>query len=279
MDIIDDETIRITTHGPCAVILDNLTGTANAIVPKKLIDAGNNFNENPIGTGPYVFKTWNLGDSLEFEAFEDYWGGEPAIKHMTWKIIPEGSSRTIALEAGEVDFVVEVETMDMDRITSNEDLEVYQYEGTELQFMQLNNEVPGLDNSLVRHAINSAINKEDVVTVAVNNLGTPAKSQTPINLVGTSDEGADEYNVEKAREYLAESGVNPSDIYFSIICSNDMKKRAAEVIQANLKEIGITCDIESMDLATYLSTTTEGNFTACLGGYNTTDQLLFVQGM
>ncbi len=279
VDIIDDETIRITTHGPCAVILDNLTGTSNAIVPKKLIDAGNNFNENPIGTGPYVFKTWNLGDSLEFEAFEDYWGGEPAIKHMTWKIIPEGSSRTIALEAGEVDFVVEVETMDMDRITSNEDLEVYQYEGTELQFMQLNNEVPGLDNSLVRHAINSAINKEDVVTVAVNNLGTPAKSQTPINLVGTSDEGADEYNVEKAREYLAESGVNPSDIYFSIICSNDMKKRAAEVIQANLKEIGITCDIESMDLATYLSTTTEGNFTACLGGYNTTDQLLFVQGM
>ena len=146
MDIIDDETIRITTHGPVrAVILDNLTGTSNAIVPKKLIDAGNNFNENPIGTGPYVFKTWNLGDSLEFEAFEDYWGGEPAIKHMTWKIIPEGSSRTIALEAGEVDFVVEVETMDMDRITSNEDLEVYQYEGTELQFMQLNNEVPGLD--------------------------------------------------------------------------------------------------------------------------------------
>ena len=279
VEVTGDYSFTITTNVPDAILLNNLCHHGNAIVPKALIDSGHDFGEEPIGSGPYKLVEWKRGDSLEFEAFEDYWGGEPAIKHMTWKIIPEGSSRTIALEAGEVDFVVEVETMDMDRITSNEDLEVYQYEGTELQFMQLNNEVPGLDNSLVRHAINSAINKEDVVTVAVNNLGTPAKSQTPINLVGTSDEGADEYNVEKAREYLAESGVNPSDIYFSIICSNDMKKRAAEVIQANLKEIGITCDIESMDLATYLSTTTEGNFTACLGGYNTTDQLLFVQGM
>ena len=74
-DIIDDETVRITTYEPCALILSNLTGTYNAVLPKKLIDEGNNFNENPIGTGPYVFKNWNMGDSLEFEAFPDYWGG------------------------------------------------------------------------------------------------------------------------------------------------------------------------------------------------------------
>ena len=80
VDIVDDETIKITTFEPCAIILDNLTGTSNAIVPKKLIDEGNNFNENPIGTGPYVFKEWKMGDSLTFEAFEDYWDGEPKIK-------------------------------------------------------------------------------------------------------------------------------------------------------------------------------------------------------
>ena len=97
VDIIDDETVRITTYEPCALILSNLTGTYNAVLPKKLIDEGNNFNENPIGTGPYVIENWNMGDSLEFEAFPYYWGGEHAIKHMTWKIIPEGSSRTIAL--------------------------------------------------------------------------------------------------------------------------------------------------------------------------------------
>ena len=74
-------------------------------------------------------------------------------------------------------------------------------------------------------------------------------------------------DVEKAKEYLKKSGVNPKDIHFSIICSNDMKKRAGEVVQANLKEIGIECEIESMDLATYLSATADGNYTAAIGGY------------
>ena len=280
VDIIDDETVRITTFGPCAIILDNLCGTSNAIVPKSLIDSGNNFNENPVGTGPYVFKKWNMGDSIEFEAFEDYWEGEPAIKHMTWKIIPEGSSRTIALEAGEIDFIVEVEQMDIERLENNDDLVVYKYEATDFNFMQVNHEKGNLGNPLVRHAINSAIDKDSVVTVDANNLGTPSKCQTPTNLIGSYDENADVYDPAKAKEYLAQSNVNPKDITFSIICSNDMKKRAGEVIQANLKEhLGIDCSLESMDLATYLSATTEGNFTACIGGYNTTDQVLFTKGM
>ena len=279
VDIVDDETIKITTFEPCAIILDNLTGTSNAIVPKKLIDEGNNFNENPIGTGPYVFKEWKMGDSLTFEAFKDYWEGEPKIKNMIWKIIPEGSSRTIALEAGEIDFIVEVEQMDIDRLEGNDEIEVYQYEATDYNYLQMNHEYGALGNQLVRHAINAAINKENVVTVAANNLGTPVKAQTPMNLVGCSEENADDYDVEKAQQYLAESGVDPSTINFSIICSNDMKKRAGEVIQADLKKIGIECSLESMDLATYLSATTEGNYSACIGGYNTTDQLIYCKGL
>lgn len=100
-----------------------------------------------------------------------------------------------------------------------------------------------------------------------------------MNLVGCSEENADDYDVEKAQQYLAESGVDPSTINFSIICSNDMKKRAGEVIQADLKKIGIECSLESMDLATYLSATTEGNYSACIGGYNTTDQLIYCKGL
>jgi peptide/nickel transport system substrate-binding protein len=280
VDIIDDETVRITTYEPCALILSNLTGTYNAVLPKKLIDEGNNFNENPIGTGPYVFKNWNMGDSLEFEAFPDYWGGEPAIKHMTWKIIPEGSSRTIALEAGEIDFVVEVEQMDIERLESNDDITVYKYEATDANFLTLNHEKGALGNKLVRHAINSAIDKDSVVTVAANELGTVMKGQSPANLVGGYDENADVFDPAKAKEYLAQSGVNPQDVTFAIICSNDMKKRAGEVIQANLREhLGIECTLESMDLATYLSATSEGNFTACIGGLNSTDTVGYLKSL
>ena len=149
-----------------AIILDNLTGPSNAIVPKKLIDEGNNFNENPIGSGPYKFVSWKRGDSIQFEAFEDFYEGAPSIKNMTWKIIPEGSSRTIALEAGEVDMIIEVEAMDAERIESNSDLTLLKHESTAINWLMLNNEKPGLDNQNVRHAINSAINRDDLVTVA-----------------------------------------------------------------------------------------------------------------
>ena len=276
---VDDMTVEIKTDGPDAMVLSNLCHHGNAIVPKKLIDEGHDFNTEPIGTGPYKLVEWKRGDSLTFEAFEDFYKGAPKIKNMTWKIIPEGSSRTIALEAGEIDFIIEVEAMDADRLKGNDDLTVIDYNATNLTWLMLNNETPGLDNQDVRHAINTAIDKESVVTVAYNGMATPALSQMPMNFEGATEENADTYDVEKAKEWLEKSGVDPASVKFSIICSDDTKKRAAEVIQANLKEIGINCEIESMDLATYLSATAEGNYTAAIGGYSSDSLLGYVVGV
>mgnify|MGYP001126549325 FL=1 len=114
----------------------------------------------------------------------------------------------------------------------------------------LNIEKPGLDNENVRHAINAAIDKESVATVAYNGLASTAVSQVPMNFEGATLDNADVYDVEKAKEWLSQSGLDPASIEMSIICSDDTKKRAAEVIQANLKEIGVNAQIESMDLAT-----------------------------
>mgnify|MGYP000010603481 CR=1 FL=1 len=279
VEAVDDYTVKMTTDGPSATLLYDLCHHGNSIVPKELLDNGNDFNENPIGSGPYKFVSWKRGDSIQFEAFEDFYEGAPSIKNMTWKIIPEGSSRTIALEAGEIDMIIEVEAMDGDRLKENSDLTVIDYISTNVTWLMLNNEKPGLDNQDVRHAINSAIDKESVVTVAYNGMATPAVSQMPMNFEGATEENADTYDVEKAKEWLEKSGVDPASVKFSIICSDDTKKRAGEVVQANLKEIGINCEIESMDLATYLSATAEGDFTASIGGYSSSDLLSYVVGV
>ena len=154
-----------------------------------------------------------------------------------------------------------------------------EYTPTNVTWLMLNNEKPGLDNQNFRHAINSAIDKESVVTVALNNLGSVCETQVPNNLPGTSDANTDTYDLEKAKAYLEESGVDVSGMSFPIICSDDTKKRAGEVIQANLKEIGIEANIESMDLATYLSTVAEGNFVAAIGGYGMGDTISYLNGV
>ena len=280
VEVTGDYSFTITTNVPDAILLNNLCHHGNAIVPKALIDSGHDFGEEPIGSGPYKLVEWKRGDSLEFEAFEDYFGGAPAIKHMIWKIIPEGSSRTIALEAGEIDFIVEVETMDYERLKGDDNITVLEYESTEHNWLMLNNEKPGLDNENVRHAMNCAIDKESIVTVALNGLGTASYSMAPDNMPGATKENTLPHDPELAKEYMEASGVDPASIEMSIICSNDQKKRAGEVIQANLKDVlGIECELENMDLATYLSITAEGDYTAAIGNYSSTDMVQYLIGV
>ena len=280
VEVVDEYTVKITTPGPSAVLLAHLCHHGNAIVPKELIDSDHDFTTDPVGTGPYKLVEWNRGDSVVFEAFPDYFKREPAIKNMTWKIIPEGSSRTIALEAGEIDFIVEVEAMDYDRLKEADGIALYEYDATEHNWLMLNNEKPGLDNENVRKAMDCAIDKESIITVALNGMGTAVYSQAPNNLPGASEENVNSYDAEKAKEYMDASGVDPASIEMSIITSNDTKKRAAEVIQANLNDVlGITATIESMDLATYLSTTAEGNYTASIGNYTSSDMISYLVGV
>ena len=120
IEVVDDYTVKITTDGPQSGLISNLAHHGNFILPADLIESGHDFNEEPIGTGPYKLVAWNRGESVEFEAFEDYFEGAAPIKHVIWKIIPEGSSRTMAMEAGEVDLVVDVETTDKTRIAETE---------------------------------------------------------------------------------------------------------------------------------------------------------------
>ena len=77
-EAVDDYTVKIHTDEPYSGLLYDLAHHGNDILPADLIDGGHNFNESPIGTGPYKFVKWNLGESLEFEANPDYFDGHQA---------------------------------------------------------------------------------------------------------------------------------------------------------------------------------------------------------
>ena len=277
VEIKDDLTFVITTKAPYAKTLYDLG--SYKILPKSLIESGHDFNAEPIGTGPYKFVKWNLGDNLEFEAFADYFEGEPPIKHMTWRIIPEGSSRTIALEAGEIDFIVEVETNDLSRLEADEKVTLVQKTGTQYNYMMINNERHPFDNQNFRKAMNCAIDKAAVAQVALSGAGTGVYALVPSVFAGYSEENMGKYDLELAKKYLEESGIDPATVSFNCICSDDTKRRAGEVIQAALQELGITMNLESMDLATYLSTTTDGNYDAALGNYTSSNLMSLIEGI
>lgn len=278
LEIVDDYTVVVTTKEVYAKTLIDLS--SHYVLPKELVEQGNDaVAANPIGTGPYKYVKWTLGDSVEFEAFEDYWEGAPAIKHLKYRIIPEGSSRTIALEAGEIDFIVEVDNNDLGRLEETDGIEVINKTGTSFNFLVLNNEKAPFDNQDFRHFMNCAIEKDALVAVALNGAGTGNYTQTPVVFSGgAATEIPDSYDLEKAQEYLDKSGVDPKTVVFSCICSDDVKRRCGEVIQANLAEFGVTMNLESMDLATYLSAAADGDFETCIGGYTSSNMMSFIEG-
>ena len=280
IEVVDDYTVKITTDGPQSGLLSDLTHHGNFILPADLIESGHDFNEEPIGTGPYKLTAWNRGESLEFEAFEDYFGGAAPIKQIIWKIIPEGSSRTMALEAGEVDMIIEVETADLTRLSETEGVSLFSEAATAHNFMMINNEIAPFNNIDFRKAIASAIDKEAIVHVAVNGNATVTDVMVPDCFPGTTAEGAPTYDPEAAKAYLEASGLAPEECGFTLICSDDTKLRAGQVIQSSLKEnLGIDIQLESMDLATYLDQTASGDYEAAMGGYQASDLLAYAMGV
>ena len=280
IEAIDDYTVKIITDGPQSGLLSDLTHHGNCILPADLIASGHDFNKEPIGTGPYKFVEWKKGESVTLEAFEDYFNGPANIKTVIWKVIPEGSSRTMALEAGEVDLIVEVESTDVSRLRDNANVEVFEAPSTSHNFMMINTEKAPFNNKDFRLAMNCAIDKAAIVQVALSGGGSVSDSMLPECFPGATLEGTVSFDVEKAKEYMAASGLNAADCGFDLICSDDTKLRVGQVIQACLKEtLGVDITLQSMDLATYLDVTATGEYDAAIGGYSSSGMLPYAQGV
>jgi len=279
VEAVDPYTVKITTAKPYPNLLYDLAYHYNFMLPKSLIDSGNDFNTNPIGTGPYVFKEWNRGDSLVFEAFPDYFDKEHAakIKNLKFVIIPEGATRTIALESGDVDFVYEVASSDISRLLDTKSVEVAQVVSVENFFLNFNNVSGPFDDLNLRNAISYAIDRKEVVASALNGYGTASYSCIPQGYWGSSTENAVSLDLDKAKKYLEAWGGDPSTVELSIICNNDTKVAIATVIQNNLSKIGIKVKVDTMDTAAYFEATAGLDFDSAITSWSPSNALTYVQ--
>ena len=280
-EAVDDFTLRIDTDVPNAMLINDLTHHSNTVMPASLIEAGHNFEDNPVGAGPFRFGEWRRGDSLTYHAFEEFFDRDRAarVESVTWRIIPEGASRTIALETGEAHYNVYVAFEDIARLEAHPDIDVRTITGTSHNKLLMNNELPQFQDQRVRRAMGMAIDLEAVTIVGMNGFAIPTWSQVPTIFEGGTDEGTFGFDPEGARALLAEVGVDPSTLGFTIVASNEERRRMGEVFQANLADIGIPVEIEMNDLATTLARTQQGDYEAAFGGFNSASFLGYVRGV
>ena len=250
-EIRDEHTVVCNMLYPYGPAIECFSQAALGIFPKAAYEADPAaFIRNPVGSGPYKFVEWKTGEKIVMTANENYWGGKPAIKDVEFIIYNNSAtSAALALENGELDVVSTIASSDNKRLSKNEDIFFDETAGSTVTFIMFNvAEGSVFANEDLRLAVAYGIDKESVILGAVEGYGTKAITNVPSYCYGV-DQGYEppQYNVEKAKEYLAKAGY-ADGLDITIPCSStDSYLIPLEIVQGQLAEIGINITIEKMD--------------------------------
>ncbi len=253
--------LEIQLHEAFTPLQSLFTRAPTLIVNKKAAEAG----DFSVGTGPYVFREWNPGQNVVLEKFDDHWGQKASVDRLVVKTVPEALVRMIAVETGEVDIAYDIDYNEKTRIASSDKLQFAEIVLSRIEYLGFNTTKYPYNNPLFREAITYALDIPGIVSTAVSGAGQPANSLSVKGLGHTKGEALVQ-NKEKAKELLKQSGV-PIGTKINILANDGIRKSVSEVIQANLKEIGIDVEILIVDWAKYNEMVYDLNTEMFLGGW------------
>ena len=274
-EVVDKYTVRIILEKPYGPFLQAVANYLLIGSPKSFEKYGNDSItdiKDAIGTGPYKFAEWKSGQEIVMVANENWWRGEPKIKKIVWRIIPEAGTREAALLAGDVDVALYPPPSDLPKLKEDPNIQVYTPLTNRILFVALHPVGP-LQDVRVRQAINYAVDKQAIVENVLFGLGIPADAPLPPHFFGYAKQTPYEYNPEKAKQLLAEAGyadgfkmvlLHPTGRYLQ-------DKQVAEAIQAYLQQVGIEVELKTGDWPTFvrsvLKPLNETDFDAVLVGW------------
>lgn len=264
--VIDKYTVIVKTNGVVGGFLGSMKHPYASILNRKAVTAaGKEYFRNPIGTGPYKFIKWTKGEKVELEAFKDYWGTKPYAKKMTFMVIPDDSSRVIALETGKVDMIYAMPADDFDRLKNSPKIRVAKGPGLVLLHMGMNVQSPKLSDARVRQAIDYAVNKE-----AYNHVVYKGNAIVPKGPLPTASSFFPEnakpwpYDPAKAKQLLKEAGVKDLTLNLWIMNAQD-RIDGATAIQNMLAQVGIKVNVQVFENAVFDDKLTQGKHDMYLG--------------
>jgi peptide/nickel transport system substrate-binding protein len=213
---------------------------------------GDDYNRNPVGTGPYILKSWTAGDRMVLERNPDYWNkGHPHLDRIVLKPLPDAQSRFASLQSGEADIIWDDE-VDADNILKAQKdpkMTVHSYAGSGAAVYAFNTKVAPLDDLRVRQALVMAIDRKKMSQALTNGLSRPASNPYGDgSWVKCKDDGALPNDVEKARALIKDYG-KPVD-FKMIVTATPRGRNTGQILQQFWKQVGANMEIEQIDQAT-----------------------------
>jgi ABC-type transport system substrate-binding protein len=275
MEKTDASTVVVTLKHPEAPFLANLAmHFASMVSPKAVMEKGERFPREPVGTGPFRFVRWDPEQKIVLERFDAYWGGKPALRQVIFEVIKDRNIRTLRFQSGEISGLDDPGPSELQAYQSTPHARILQQPGMNVGYLAMNTTHPPFDDPRVRTAVNMAIDKARIVADVYKDTGTVAKNPLPPTLWGYADEVQDfAHDPDAAKKLLAEAGRGDGfacTLYYMPVSRPYMPdgKKVAEAIQLDLRSVGIDARLTTYDWATYLDKVNTGEHDMALLGWS-----------
>jgi peptide/nickel transport system substrate-binding protein len=271
LEVLDDHTVKVTYKEPFAPALSSW---GMWIMPEHILRNEDlnktEFSRHPVGTGPYRFRSWRTGEKIELVANEDYFEGRPCINRYIYRIIPDDATIFLELQTEGAD-LASLTPLQFTRQTDNGFFRThynkFKYPSFSYTYMGYNLSDPKFQDIRVRKAIDYAVDKQAIVDTVLFGLGRVTTGPFMIDSWAYNKDVKPLIpNITKAKELLSEAGWRDNNgdgwldkdgkiFEFTVLVNqgNTDRLKCAEIIQGDLKEIGIRMKIRVLEWSTMIS--------------------------
>lgn len=256
--VIDPLTVQITLSAQNGSMLFNLAWGDAVIVAPESIET---IASNPVGTGAFMFSNWVQGDRIDIVRNPNYWGTPATLETATFRFISDPTAAFAAVMAEDVDvFVGFPAPENLPQFEADPRFQVLVGNSEGETILAMNNGLAPFDNPLVRQAVAHAIDRQAIIDGAMYGIGTPIGTHfAPHNPDYVDLTGISNYDPERSRALLAEAGFPDGFTTTLKLPPPSYARRGGEIIAAQLREVGITAEIENQEWSQWLESTFRGH--------------------
>ncbi|MCJ8144261.1 ABC transporter substrate-binding protein [Ancylobacter sp. A5.8] len=263
IDKVDDYTVKFTLTEPNAPMLANLAMDFGTIMSAEYADyllkkgTPEQFDQIPVGTGPFSFVNYQKDAVIRYKAFPGYFDGKAPLDNLVYAITPDPTARYAKLKKGECHVMIAPNPADIAALKTDPVVNLISQPGLNIAYWAFNNEKPPFDKKEVRQAFNMAVDKAAIIKDVYQGAGQAAINPIPPTIWSYNKDVKDyPFDPEKAKAMLAEAGVKTPldiDLWWMPVQRpyNPNAKRIAEMMQSDLAKIGVNAKLVSYEWGEY----------------------------